>query len=106
MDTQPPLKRDENLVSLSRDHHDGLLLVWKIKEGLRLNVNSTRIISYLTEVFETELEPHFKVEETLLFTRLASTDPLRSIAEDQHAAIRGMVTQSRMAPNPEGELLL
>ena len=95
MGTPSPIKRDKNLVLLSRDHHDGLLLVWKIRQGIRLNINHARIAAYIINVFDKELEQHFIEEESLLFNKLHFTDELRIKAEDQHAAIRKKVAAFR-----------
>ena len=34
MEEIKPLKRSKELAPLSREHHDGLLFAWKIKQGL------------------------------------------------------------------------
>ena len=36
--TTKPLKRHAGLVELSRDHHHGLLLSWKIRQGLKKEI--------------------------------------------------------------------
>lgn len=33
------MKRNENLVPLSRDHHFGLLCCWKIRQGIKKEVS-------------------------------------------------------------------
>jgi len=35
MEKTNPIKRNEAIAELSRDHHFALLLVWKIREGLK-----------------------------------------------------------------------
>lgn len=37
------IKRTKALQPLSRDHHHGLLLCWKIRQGIKLNVEPERI---------------------------------------------------------------
>ncbi|MCY7421748.1 MAG: hemerythrin domain-containing protein [Chitinophagaceae bacterium] len=90
-----PIKRDKSLVSLSKDHHGGLLLIWKIRQGLRLNVATARMATYITTVFDKELEPHFVDEEQLLFNKLPVNDALRITAEGHHAALRHMMATFR-----------
>lgn len=34
------MKRNENIVLLSRDHHFGLLCAWKIRQGLKKKLKS------------------------------------------------------------------
>src|SRR3954468_12900293 len=95
MKAPSPIKRDRNLVLLSRDHHDGLLLVWKIRQGIKLEADRALITKYIVNVFDNELELHFNEEESLLFNQLPATDELRINAEDQHAAIRKKIAAFR-----------
>jgi len=83
-----PLKRHEALVPLSRDHHFGLLLVWKIRQGLAFEVLLTRICDYVVYYVEHRIFPHFQLEEAEVFPFLEANDPLRQRAEVQHKAIR------------------
>jgi hemerythrin-like domain-containing protein len=93
MNTPTPLKRSKNLVWLSRDHHEGLLIVWKIRQGIRYETSISRISDYIVVVFSKELEPHFLEEENLLFTNLAEDDTLRLTAEQHHAALREKIKE-------------
>jgi hypothetical protein len=45
--TMKPLKRAEYLKALSREHHHGLLLCWKIKTGFSKGVSISRMKLYL-----------------------------------------------------------
>ena len=51
-----PIKRSEELVSLSRDHHDGLLLSWKIRTGINKGIELKRIADYVLHSYRTELD--------------------------------------------------
>lgn len=62
-----PLKRNPNLVVLSREHHDALLLCFKLKQGLKKNIEPQRMADYAKWFWEKHLLHHFKEEETLLF---------------------------------------
>lgn len=42
-----PIKRHTALKPLSREHHHGLLLSWKIREGLKRNIEIPRIKKYI-----------------------------------------------------------
>ena len=99
----PPIKRSKNLVTLSKDHHDGLLIAWKVRQGLRLNISNTRLSNFIVNQFNTHLHPHFVEEEQLLFSKLPSSDELRIKAEDQHAAIRQMIAAFDSAPESSTE---
>lgn len=79
-----PLKRHEVLKPLSRDHHHGLLLCWKIKEGLKKQVSEDRIKSYTDYFFTSQLRPHFKFEEQEVFPLLGESHPLIERAMNEH----------------------
>ncbi len=83
-----PLKRHAALIPLSQDHHFGLLLSWKIRQGLNREVETNRIVDYLDYFVQNHLEPHFQMEEEVLFSFLAKNDLMRKEAEEQHASIR------------------
>ncbi|MBQ0768025.1 MAG: hemerythrin domain-containing protein [Bizionia sp.] len=65
-----PLKRHEALKPLSREHHHGLLLSWKIRTGFNKNIAISRIKTYADWFYKTHLIPHFELEETEIFTLL------------------------------------
>jgi len=87
MENHKPLKRHQAIVSFSRDHHFGLLLVWKIRQGLKKAINPERISNYVTFFYREDLEKHFDEEEKLLFSKLSVDDLLRRRAEVDHLAI-------------------
>jgi len=65
-----PIKRSDALKRLSREHHFGLLFTWKIKQGLKLNVETSRLLDYLNYFWEGHLKGHFFSEEVLLFNKI------------------------------------
>lgn len=79
-----PLKRHKALVPLSKDHHFGLLLCFKIRTGLQKEVEEERIARYARYFFRKHLLEHFRLEEELIFPCLAQENPLRKEAEKQH----------------------
>jgi iron-sulfur cluster repair protein YtfE (RIC family) len=93
MQNTSPIKRDPRLIWLSRDHHDGLLIGWKIRQGIAYKVASARMVDYVMSTFAAELEPHFAEEEDLIFSRLDRIDALRTRAEAEHAAIRELIAK-------------
>ena len=91
MNNHIPLKRHQAIVSFSKDHHYGLLLVWKIRQGLNSAVNPERISNYAIYFFKEDLEKHFREEEQLLFSKLADNDVLRKQAEAEHLVIYDLI---------------
>lgn len=84
-----PIKRNEHIVPLSREHHYGLLFCYKIRTGLKNNVDLTRIRSYINFFWDSHLQKHFKDEETLLFNRIDT--PLCLKAKEQHVNISDQI---------------
>ena len=93
-----PLKRDPNLLQLSRDHHDGLLFCWKLREGVRYGAESARIAPYVQYFWKQHLHHHFDEEEQFLFAEVQ--DNLVRKAMDDHQEIRHMIAQITADPLP------
>lgn len=74
------MKRNKNIVPLSQDHHFGLLCSWKIRQGLKKEVDIDRIQKYVDYFWNNSLKQHFK-EEELLFASLNDDFTLRVIKE-------------------------
>lgn len=90
-DSTTPIKRSQALIQFSREHHFGLLLVWKIRQGLRENIAPLRISDYTIYFFENELTEHFKEEEKNLFVKLPADDSLRGQAFAEHEKIYSLI---------------
>ncbi len=56
------MKRDKNLVNLSSEHHDGLVIALRIKKALDKTDNYPLIINYLKHLWSS-LKNHFSQEE-------------------------------------------
>lgn len=82
-----PIKRSNALVPLSREHHQALLAVWKIRQGLKKEVAPERIILFVEWFWQTELQPHFATEEQVLLPHIVA-DNLRNrlLQEHEHIA--------------------
>ncbi len=97
--TTPPIKRHQAIVQFSREHHFGLLLVWKIREGIRNNIEPVRISSYVICFLEQDLQKHFSNEESFLFPKLADDDALRQQAIREHRKIFALADNIRKEKN-------
>lgn len=100
-----PIKRQKDLVPLSRDHHEGLLLCWKIRTGLKNEIERERIRNYVVYFFDHDLKEHFRQEEQLVFALLNEDEVMRKEAFDQHKVLYGMVEELRMQKTSVEELL-
>ena len=77
----------EALRPLSREHHQGLLLCWKIRAAFSKNVSLKRVKRYTDWFFLQHIQPHFEIEEKYIFPILGEQHPLVKKATAQHRRI-------------------
>ena len=94
-----PIKRSAALATLSREHHEALLLVWKIKNGLKNRIELGRITSYCQWFWQHYLDHHFKQEEKVLVPFLGIGSSLSSRLFTEHAAIKALITSLSAGPD-------
>lgn len=95
MISSKPLKRAVELQPLSRDHHHGLQLCWKIRTGFSKQVEVERIKKYADWYFTTHLVPHFELEEKYIFTILDSKHELVKQALTDHRRLKRLFKQTK-----------
>ncbi|MDE5430390.1 hemerythrin domain-containing protein [Elizabethkingia meningoseptica] len=93
------MKRNENIVLLSRDHHFGLLCSWKIRQGLKKEIAARRIGRYVRYFWTSHLEEHFREEEEILFPY--ADDEFVERIRQEHRQIRSLTAAIEIAVNPE-----
>ncbi len=86
-----PIKRHEALKPISREHHHGLLLCWKIRQGLSKDIAPKRIKAYVDWFWDTHLKFHFEVEEKHVFPVLANDHPLVIQVLEEHKQIHALI---------------
>jgi hemerythrin-like domain-containing protein len=86
-----PLKRSKALAPLSRDHHDALLLVWKIRQGIKKNIELGRITTYCQWFWNHYLQNHFEREEKIIVPFLGIGSSLSERIFEEHNAIRNLI---------------
>lgn len=89
-----PLKRHKALQPLSREHHYGLLLSWKIRTGFKKNIEPERIKVYADWFFKTHLLPHFETEERYVFSILELNNLLVKKALADHRKIKRLFAKT------------
>lgn len=89
-----PLKRAVELQPLSRDHHHGLQLCWKIRTGFSKQIEVERIKEYVDWYFKTHLAPHFELEEKYIFTILDPKHELVKQALTDHRRLKRLFNQT------------
>jgi len=100
MEEIKPIKRSKELAPLSREHHDGLLFVWKIKQGLSNGTSLATLCNYTRWFWSNHMKPHFKDEEKVLVKYLPADNPLVSQMFDEHAYIRDVIISLDKDPDP------
>ncbi len=95
-----PIKRHIALRPVSREHHHGLLLSWKIRQGLKQKVELKRIKKYTDWFWENHLQQHFEFEEEYMFPILGKGDKLIKRALREHARLKRLFnTPGRLEVN-------
>jgi iron-sulfur cluster repair protein YtfE (RIC family) len=92
--SQKPLKRHKALQPLSREHHQGLLLSWKIRAGFTKNIEPRRIRIYANWFFENHLIPHFEIEERIIFPILEKNHELVKRAMSEHRRLKRLFSET------------
>lgn len=85
------LKRHQALQDYSREHHDELLLVWKIREGIRKNISGERIKEYCINHYNELTSLHMQKEENYILTKLPEQDEDRIKILNDHEAIKKLI---------------
>src|ERR1043166_4335747 len=86
-----PIKRGIELAPLSREHHEGLLFVWKIRQGLKNETDIERIKKYIFWHWQNHIKPHFYQEEKILLPFLSKDDPMAIRLKNEHENIREFI---------------
>lgn len=79
------IKRHPSIQPISREHHHGLLLCWKIRTGIEKNIPANRIKKYTDWFYQTYLKAHFEAEEKYLFP----------ILDKKHEHIKKVIAEHR-----------
>ncbi len=106
MEETKPIKRSKELAPLSREHHDGLLFAWKIKQGLANETPLNTLINYTRWFWSNHIKPHFRDEEKVLVKFLPADNPLVMQMIKEHAQIRDLIISLDKEPNVNALQLL
>lgn len=87
-------KRHRALQNLSREHHHGLLLSWKIRTGFNKNIETKRMKVYADWFFKTHLIPHFELEEAYIFPVLKHDNELVKKALSDHRRLKRLFAKT------------
>ncbi len=91
MNNLKPIKRSVQLQPLSREHHDGLLFVWKLRQGLANNTPAYAMRDYTSWYWKHHIKAHFFQEEKILLNYIEKSNPLAQKLKSDHDNIREIV---------------
>ncbi|HEX7902494.1 MAG TPA: hypothetical protein VF487_01350 [Chitinophagaceae bacterium] len=86
-----PIKRSPQLAPLSREHHEALLFVWKIRQGLKFEVSCDKLREFTLWFWKGHIKQHFFQEEKILLPYLPVDHPMAEKMRTEHAQVRELV---------------
>lgn len=102
-----PIKRSQQILQLSKDHHFTLLFSWKIRQGLKMGIAEARMKRYVEHFWTHHMKIHFREEEDILFAPVKDWKVQKAL--DDHRRIEELVNKvlhSTAAEEKEHLLLL
>jgi len=91
MEKIKPIKRSPQLAPLSREHHEGLLFVWKVRQGLLNGTSMDKLRNYVIWYWKEHTKPHFYQEEKILLPYMPDNHPWVAQLQSEHAQIREFI---------------
>jgi hemerythrin-like domain-containing protein len=88
-----PIRRSVELQPLSREHHDGLLFIWKLRQGLNYKIPTVVLRDYVSWYWKHHIKPHFFQEEKILLPYIEPAHPLAERLKTDHENIRDAILQ-------------
>jgi hemerythrin-like domain-containing protein len=92
------MKRNKNLETLSWEHHDGLVLAFRLEKGIKNQIADNTISEYLLHAWDHVLQHHFWQEEEILTKPLDQSKDGREVLQkmlQEHEAIRKIISDIR-----------
>lgn len=97
------MKRKRELVTLSWEHHDGLVFAFRLQKGLNNNADPGGMRDYVLHTWDSALDHHFWLEEKVLTAvpEISETGQnLHNKMLGDHAFLRAMVEKLRGDKKP------
>jgi hemerythrin-like domain-containing protein len=98
-DKLQPIKRSKQLAPLSREHHDGLLFAWKLRQGLDNDTPMATLRNYCHWYWKYHISMHFHQEEDILLKFLPSDNMMAIQLKEEHNNIRELVLSISHQPD-------
>lgn len=94
-----PIKRHNALQPISHEHHQALLVSWKIRMGLKKSIEPQRIKRFCDFFYKSHLAEHFTLEEEYIFPILGATHELITKALADHRTLSELFAQKQADVN-------
>ena len=91
MTSPTPIKRSPQLAPLSREHHDGLMFVWNLRQGIKKGTGTVILRKYVLWFWANHIKPHFFQEEKILMPHMPEQHPLGQQMKEEHEYIRELI---------------
>lgn len=101
MNDPTPIKRSEYLVPLSKEHHEGLLFVWKIRQGIKNGTDLYDIAAFVQWFWQNHLQEHFRQEEQFLIPFLPKENELVLRMLEEHLDIEALIHINENIPDSD-----
>lgn len=94
-----PIKRCPQLAPLSKEHHDGLLFAWKLKQGLANGTPLQVLQKYCHWYWKTHTKKHFHNEEEVLLKYVPVDHALAKQLKEEHNNVRELILSIDRKPD-------
>ena len=88
------MKRHEQLQSLSRQHHNGLLAALLLKKGIEKTADANVMTAFIIDFWKNDLKKHFENEEQVLIPALNNTSFDKNLNDqllEEHTQLRSYI---------------
>ena len=90
------MKRNENLKTLSWEHHFGLVVAFRLQQGLKNGAATGEMKKYILHIWDTALRHHFRQEEQVINPELKKSPEGKKVIHqmmDEHQTFRDLIQQ-------------
>jgi hemerythrin-like domain-containing protein len=101
MEKIKPIQRSPQLAPLSREHHDALLFIWKLRQGLKNDTSLEKLRNFVLWHWKEHTKPHFFKEEKIILPLMPVDHPWVAQLKNEHAHIRELVLALDGSPDRE-----
>ena len=94
-----PIKRSAQLAPLSREHHDGLLFAWKLRQGLGKATPVQTLRNYCVWYWKHHIKQHIQQEEDVLLKYITPANSMAIQLKEEHDNIRELIISISHKPD-------